>query len=101
MLKDLELFEQDETGRIERRFEHGIAAIIDRDWLLLLGREGFEIVRPDQGPRRIEARREPPRQTAAIEGLGSIGSDLLERAGEIGLDYQRAEPRRFALGEKG
>ena len=58
MLEDLQLLEQYEAGRVGRRLEHGEAAIVDRDRLLLLGLERFEIGGRDQTSR-------PPRRPAA------------------------------------
>ncbi len=100
MLEDLQLLEQYKAGRVGRRLEHGVAAIVDCDRLLFLGHECFEIASPDQSPGRVETGGQPPRQPAAIEGFGAVGGDLFEGAGEIGLDDRSAEARRFAVGEK-
>jgi hypothetical protein len=57
MLDDLQLFEEHKTGRVWRRFEHGEAAIIDADRLLLLGLESVEIGGRHQASGSVEARR--------------------------------------------
>src|SRR5580658_9257925 len=98
MLEDLQLFEQNEAGRIWWRFEHRIAAIIDRDRRLLLGREGFKVARTDQASGRVETSRKPPPQSATVEGFWSIGRDLFESTGEVGLDDQGAKGRCLAIG---
>src|SRR5262249_3705546 len=76
------------------------AAVVDADWRLLLGLEGCEIGGGDEAPGGFETRREPPRQTAAVEGFRAVGGDLFERAGKIGLDDRGAERRRRAAREE-
>ena len=94
MLDNLQFLEQDEAGRIGRRFEHGVAAVVDRDRLLFLGAEGGEIGRPDQRTGRFETRGKASGQATAVEGFRTLLGNFFERAGEIGLHDRGAETRR-------
>src|SRR6516165_593404 len=91
ILEDLQLFEQHEAGRIGRRFEYSKAVVIDADRLLDPCLEGREIASRDQGPCDLQSRGKPPGDRTAVEALGTLGSQLLERAGEVRLDNRGAE----------
>ena len=98
MFEDFQLFEQYEAGRIGWRLDHRETAVVDADWFLLFGLEGFEIGGRYQTPRGLETGREPPRQAAAVEGIRAVRGDLFERAGEVDLDDQGAKRRRLTTG---
>ena len=102
MFDNLQFLEQDETGRIGRRFEHGVAAVVDRDRLLFLGGEGREIVRPDQSTGGGETGGHSAREAAAVKGFRAVCGNFFERAGEIRLHDRgpqgRAASRRRETG---
>jgi len=100
MLEDLQLLEQNKTGRIGRRFEHGEAAIVDRDGLLGFGDKAGKIGRRHQRPDRSQTRRQPPCQAPAVEGLGAFRGDFFERIGEGGLHDRGADRRCLAIDQK-
>ena len=86
ILGDLQLLQDDEPGRVRRRLQHAEAAIVDADRLLSLGLEFGEVGLRDQRAAFGQRRGEPAGEGAAIEGLGPVGGDFLERAGQVGLD---------------
>src|ERR1700756_408143 len=100
MLKDLQLFEQHEAGRVWRRFEHRETAVVNADGILLIGLEGVEIGRRNQTSGSLQTGRQPPPQATVVEGSRAVRGDLFERSGEVRLDDRSAEGRRLTAGEK-
>ena len=90
-LGDLQHLQHDEAGGVGRGLGDLVAAIGDADRGAALGLHGGEVGLGDQGAALGEAGGQALGEFAAIEGLGAVGGDFLQGAGEGFLDDQVAD----------
>ena len=90
---DLQHLKHGEAGGIRRRLGDAEAAIGDGDRILRLRLGCFQVAFVYQHAGRAHASREALCQSAAVEGVGAVLGDFLQRAREIGLADQCGELR--------
>ena len=93
---DFQHLQMGESGGIRRGLGHPEATVDDLDGVLNLVPAFCQVVLIDQHAGLLHPGGQTPSELAAIEGIGAVGGDFLQRASEVGL-HDRRRQRRFSL----